>query len=393
MKFDDAEYYFLEFQSELPNEAGGIPIGMYVLWLAQRHLLSQEQQASFAAQSGPPYQAAALLFELCDGKLLDSDLNARGLAFTQAYYAGYLSDYIRCFGIRDDSVDSVCAVNDTTDNQHKIATLLDQKFAEWLAKQPVASSAPKLAVKPTANDVLGEMQRWAGPLLEHDGFTLSSARYDELIYLREWGQIKQYYRLSVADLRSVMMGHLWFRFGCERLRKVWFSQMDTAYRANPPVQYTGDFTLYPDFEAEENTLGEHSGLLGPYITRFKGEPESWGQVMAAVYTDQLRSVFDSIRGAADLARMATTGMQMTRQRNHLGRIRGTELLGRIVLFASYTDKLTGPDAATMRAELLAQFDRTLRSRDDFPTRADVEHLLARVVLPGFAEQARAFLQQ
>lgn len=391
MKFDDAEYYFLEFQSDLPNEAGGIPIGMYFLWLAQRHLLSQEQQAAFATQPGPSYNAAELLFELCDGKLMDSDLNARGLAFTQAYYAGYLSDYIRCFGISDDSVDSVCAVADTSENQHKIATLLDQKFADWLAKQPVASSAPTAVVKPTAKDVLEQMQRWVGPLLERDGFALSSARYDELIYLREWGQIKQYYRISVADLSTTVMGHLWFRFGCERLRKIWFSQMDPAYRANPPVQFTGDFTLYPDFEAEENTIGERSGLLGPYITRFQGEPERWGQVMAAVYTDQLRSLLDGIRSAADLARMATVGMQMTRQRNHLGRIRGTELLGRIVLFASYTDKLTGPDAATMRAELLEQFDRTLRSRDDFPTRADVERLLAIVVLPGFAEKAREFL--
>lgn len=394
MKFDDAEYYFLEFQTDLPNEAGGIPIGMYFLWLAQRHLLSTEQQAGFVAQAGPPYRAAELLFELCDGKLMDSDLNARGLAFTQAYYAGYLNDYMRCFGISDDSVDVLCGVADTPENQRKIAEMLDRQFAAWQAKQPATATVPAATgAKPTAKDVLSEMQRWIGPLLEADGFTLRSARYDELIYVREQGQIKQYYRISVTDLNGLVMGHVWFRFGCERLRRIWFSQMDPAYRVSPPIQFTGDYTIYPDFEAEENTFSENRALLGPYLTRFKDQPEKWGRVMAAVYAEQVKTVLDSIQSARDLARVATVSTQMNRQRSHLGRIRGPELLGRIVLLASYTDKLTGPEAKTMRAELLEQFDRTLRTQDEFPLRADVERLLEIVLKPGFAEKAREFLER
>ncbi len=54
--------------------------------------------------------------------------------------------------------------------------------------------------------------------------------------------------------------------------------------------------------------------------------------------------------------------------------------------------MTGPDAKAMRTELLEQHDRTLRSRDEFPTRSDVERLLEIVVKPGFAEKAREFLQ-
>ena len=394
MKIDDAEYYFLEFQSDLPNEAGGIPIGMYFLWLAQKGLLSAPQQPQFAAINGPPYSAAELLFELCDGKLMDSDLSPLGLAFTQSYYGGYLADYMQCFAIKDDSVDALCAVADTPENQRKIASMLDRQFASWKAKQPAETPAPAPPVaKASARDTRDEIRRWLGPLLERDGFILKSERFDELIYLRDWGQLQQYYRIYVADLSGLLMGHVSLRFGCARLRRIWFSLMDPAYRSNPPIQFSGDLTQYPDLEVDENTFSDQAGLIGPYITRFQHHAERWGQVMALAYTEQFKPLLDATLAPRDLARLASVGMQMTRQRNHLGRIRSPELLGRIVLFACYTDKLNGANAATMRAELLEQHNRTLRAKDEFPSRAEVELLLDTVIKPGFVEKAREFLER
>jgi len=41
MKYDDAEFCFLNFETELANEAGGTHTGMYLAWAAQRGLLGE----------------------------------------------------------------------------------------------------------------------------------------------------------------------------------------------------------------------------------------------------------------------------------------------------------------------------------------------------------------
>lgn len=40
-KYDDAEYCFLNFETDLENEAGGTHIGMYLAWAAHRKLLGE----------------------------------------------------------------------------------------------------------------------------------------------------------------------------------------------------------------------------------------------------------------------------------------------------------------------------------------------------------------
>jgi len=41
MKYDDAEFCFLNFETELANEKGGTHTGMYLAWAAQRGLLGE----------------------------------------------------------------------------------------------------------------------------------------------------------------------------------------------------------------------------------------------------------------------------------------------------------------------------------------------------------------
>lgn len=38
MIFDSADYYFIDFQTDLPKEAAGTRIGMYLAWLTLRGL-------------------------------------------------------------------------------------------------------------------------------------------------------------------------------------------------------------------------------------------------------------------------------------------------------------------------------------------------------------------
>lgn len=97
MKFDDAEIYLLNCETEIPDAdaACGTHIGFYLAWIANNGMAS----AGLSANAAPVLQRIAsgrtLLFEQCDGKLMSQDLNERGNAFTQAYYENkYLKDYV-----------------------------------------------------------------------------------------------------------------------------------------------------------------------------------------------------------------------------------------------------------------------------------------------------------
>ena len=95
MKYDDAEYYFLNFETDLPNENGGRHIGLFLEWAILRGLASAElMQHASALRSGETL-GLDLLFDQCDGKLMDEDLGDEGNAFAADYYeAHHLDDFI-----------------------------------------------------------------------------------------------------------------------------------------------------------------------------------------------------------------------------------------------------------------------------------------------------------
>lgn len=148
MKYDDAEYCFLNFETELDNEAGGTHTGMYLAWAAQRGLLgpsfsSPDSQTQVARLLAREITGRDLYFSACDGKLTDEDLTEQGNAFTAWYYAKqFASDYERVFKhlIPDTghATDDFCSVDDNWVNCDRLTRALDQRFAQWTA----ATAAP-----------------------------------------------------------------------------------------------------------------------------------------------------------------------------------------------------------------------------------------------------------
>jgi hypothetical protein len=103
MAYDRADWHYGgNFPSDLPSEAGGTHIGMFLAWAITRGLegdLHREESAeSLRAVREHRMTGRDFLMRECDEKFVDEDLNDEGNAFTKAYYekdglGSYLADY------------------------------------------------------------------------------------------------------------------------------------------------------------------------------------------------------------------------------------------------------------------------------------------------------------
>ncbi|MBW8369042.1 MAG: sel1 repeat family protein [Arenimonas sp.] len=162
MKYDDAEYCFLNFETDLPNEAGGTHAGMYLAWAALKGLLDPGfDEATLAPLRARQITGSQLFFDKCDGKLLDDDLSDVGDAFTASYYASHFhADYQQVFrGDMPDggeTTDGFCGVPDTWENFDRLAPVLDERFEHWrrarLAAVAPPPAAPALAPRALPED-------------------------------------------------------------------------------------------------------------------------------------------------------------------------------------------------------------------------------------------------
>ncbi|WP_374488606.1 hypothetical protein [Zoogloea sp.] len=136
MKYDDAEYYFLNFETDaLPNEAGATHIGMFMAWMMLHDLVSEDLEEAIDEVKSRQVTGREIVVDASDCKLLSDDLSEEGNAFAAWYYEDkYIGDYCRVFEISGDSADALCSVEDTWDNFDKLAPVLDQRFAEWQAQ-------------------------------------------------------------------------------------------------------------------------------------------------------------------------------------------------------------------------------------------------------------------
>ena len=159
MKYDDAEYLFLNFETERDNDDAGTHMGMYLAWALLRGLGGEHFSGPDAAGHMQRLKAreitgADVLWDRCDGKLTDDDFNATGNAFTAAYYEKFFTrDYERLFqrefAETGHAIDDFCSVPDTWANFERMAKLLDQRLAQWQAArpQPAAPASPAPAAK------------------------------------------------------------------------------------------------------------------------------------------------------------------------------------------------------------------------------------------------------
>jgi len=134
MKYDDAEYFFLNFETdELENEAGATHIGMFMAWMILHEMVSDDARQSnaeaLATVKAREMTGAEYVIDMQDCKLFDDDLNDLGNEFAASYYeSGYYADYAEAMGVDNDTADDFCRVEDTWANYAKIARVLDQRF-------------------------------------------------------------------------------------------------------------------------------------------------------------------------------------------------------------------------------------------------------------------------
>jgi hypothetical protein len=138
MAYDRADWHYGgDFPKDLPPEAGGTHIGMFLAWVIARGLegeeLREDASESLRAVRERRMTGREFLMQECDEKLVDFCLNKEGNAFAQAYYerdgpGGYVSDYAELF-VAD--LPSLYHVEDAWANYDRLAAVLDQRFAEW----------------------------------------------------------------------------------------------------------------------------------------------------------------------------------------------------------------------------------------------------------------------
>ncbi len=152
MKYDDASWHYGgDFPKGLPNENGATHIGMFLAWIIERDLVSDELREDAAAELARVKRrkmtGAQFLLAVCDEKLASNDLSPEGNRFAKAYFMKeYLEDYADLF---EPKLSSLYELADTWKNYDRLRPILEERFATW-SKAPKKAPAAKAATKKTA---------------------------------------------------------------------------------------------------------------------------------------------------------------------------------------------------------------------------------------------------
>ena len=171
MIFDSADYYFIDFQTDLPKEAAGTRIGMYVAWLALRGLGGESLEDYLPDLRGRRISCADFLFDACDGKFSTQDVNDEGLAFTQHYYEGQFDgDYREVFSGEfsrtGHELDDACSIACSWHNFDRLALVLNRRLLDWRAQRDQVAW-PEL---PALDGVHAAVLRALQPFMRAKGF-------------------------------------------------------------------------------------------------------------------------------------------------------------------------------------------------------------------------------
>jgi hypothetical protein len=143
MSYDRADWHYGgNFPPDLPPEAGGTHIGMFLAWAINNHLegeIHHEDEdglAALEAVRSRQMTGREFLFRQCDEKFWDQDLNEEGNEFALEYYtpdkALYISDYESTLGV---GLLSLYHVADTWENYDKIAPVISRRFMKWKSRK------------------------------------------------------------------------------------------------------------------------------------------------------------------------------------------------------------------------------------------------------------------
>lgn len=140
MIFDRASWHSgVDFPKGLPDDAGGTHIGMFLTWIIMNHLegdfLRQESAQALEEVRRRRTTGRDFLFDECDDKMLEEDLNDEGNRFANSYYCGtdgkygaYIADYQITFV---DSGMSIYAVADSRENYDRLEPVITRRYVAW----------------------------------------------------------------------------------------------------------------------------------------------------------------------------------------------------------------------------------------------------------------------
>jgi hypothetical protein len=135
-------HYGGDFPKELPIENGGTHIGMYINWVIDKDLIGElhleDSKQGIEDVKGRKLTGRDFLFDYCDEKFWEDDLNEEGLAFTKYYYQNpndpedaygkYIEDYERILG---SEFESLYEIPNSWENYEKIAQQIDTVYEKW----------------------------------------------------------------------------------------------------------------------------------------------------------------------------------------------------------------------------------------------------------------------
>lgn len=144
MSYDKADWHYgaEDFPEDLPVEAGGVHIGMFLAWALTRGLAG-EIHLEVGAEGieevrGRRMTGCHFLFEHCDERLTEEDLSDEGNAFARHYYGhggrsgAYFDDYAATL---ERDVPGTYHVADTWENFDALAPVIDRRWARWRARR------------------------------------------------------------------------------------------------------------------------------------------------------------------------------------------------------------------------------------------------------------------
>ncbi len=126
-----------DFPENLPEEAGGTHIGMYLTWIIDNDLVSEELkkecQEMIISVKRRELDGRSFLIEQCDTKFWTSDLNIEGVEFTNYYYSkAYMKDYEELLGA---NFNSLYEVPNSWESYELISLRIDSRFKNWKVKK------------------------------------------------------------------------------------------------------------------------------------------------------------------------------------------------------------------------------------------------------------------
>jgi hypothetical protein len=165
---DRAEWHYGgDFPRDLPPEAGGTHIGMYLAWIIQRDLgsatLRKYARDSLRLVKVRKITGRELLFTELDEKFFDTLLSAVARNFTRDYYQSgcYIDDYD---SVLVGKLTTIYHVVDSWANYDRLAPVIDRRFASWKEGIAPPAGTPQVQLKLLEEEYLDTILTVAGKL-------------------------------------------------------------------------------------------------------------------------------------------------------------------------------------------------------------------------------------